>query len=287
MRRATALLPLLLAACAPPTPASPALWDVRGPHGEHGWLLGTMHALPPRLAWRTARVEAALHASDRLVVEVAGITDPDAPRQIFAALSPAPVAVPPADRVAPGQRAALAALIARSGQDPARLAGLKTWALALTLSQVAEHGDGAISAAHGADRSLLDEHGSAQVEELEGIPAQFRQFDRLPEAAQRRLLAIVVAGAPDAAGQLAALARAWAHGNLAALERTTREGLLADPELREALFTSRNRAWLGPISASLQAGHHPFVAVGAAHMLGPEGLVALLAGQGYRVTRVE
>jgi len=74
---------------------------------------------------------------------------------------------------------------------------------------------------------------------------------------------------------------------LATLEREMAGGILADPELRQALLTARNRAWTERVAALLAQGRRPLVAVGAAHMLGSEGLPALLAARGYTVRRIQ
>ncbi len=58
------------------------------------------------------------------------------------------------------------------------------------------------------------------------------------------------------------------------------------PRTAEPLLFARNRAWLPALERYL-ADQGAFVAVGLGHMLGEQGLPALLAKAGYTVTRVE
>ena len=53
---------------------------------------------------------------------------------------------------------------------------------------------------------------------------------------------------------------------------------------RAALFTRRNAAWLPRLDRLFARPGDHFVAVGAGHLTGSDGLVALLRGRGYQVT---
>jgi len=57
------------------------------------------------------------------------------------------------------------------------------------------------------------------------------------------------------------------------------------PAMAEAMFFARNRAWLPRLRPLLDAGG-AFVAVGAGHLVGDLGLVAMLEAAGYRIAPV-
>lgn len=276
---------LVLAGCkaAPPAPVAPALWEVRGPNGEHGWLFGTIHALPERVAWRSPPMDAALSGADRIVMEIGNADKPEELTRLFSQLARGEGEAPVEQRVDPALRAKFRALLDEFNLNAGDFANTDTWAVALQISRAAQ---GEAQGAFGLEAELMRAAAGKPVTELEGAEAQFRMFESLPEQDQRDLLdAIVVeASATDAEDRLGA---AWKRGDMALMEAETRTGLLADRELREALLTSRNVAWAGKVAAMMRGGAHPFVAVGAAHMAGPDGMPALLAARGFTVTRVQ
>jgi len=274
---------LALAACGAPRdrawPApSPALWEVSGEHGERAWLFGTIHALPDGVAWRTPQFERAFAASDLLMVEIANLGDARDGQRAFDAFAKGPPQPPLSTRVAPADRPALTALMARAGLTDDDFWNVESWAAALMLSNAAR----ASETGNGVDRALLAEN--KPVEGLESYTQQFSRFDRLPAEDQRALLAGVAREAQ--AEQADERVTAWLTGDLAALERQMEGEFLGSPGLRGALLVARNRYFATRIGAAIERRHRPFVAVGAGHMLGADGLPALLAARGYTVTRL-
>ena len=270
---------------APPSrpDARPALWVVEGREGERlGWLFGTIHALPDGSRWETPALTRAIDGAGMLLVEVRDL-DPQRTAATFERLARDEPVPPLAQRLPPAPRRQLAELLASKNLAADTFDRLESWAAALALSRLA----GTASRGKGVDEAVIARFAGRPIAELEGAAAQLAIFDRLPERDQRSLLAAVLAERQNPAADARALADAWLAGDLPRLERATRRGLLADPALYDALSAGRNAAWMRRLAPLFHNRRRPLVAVGAAHMLGPDGLPALLAAKGYRIRRLQ
>jgi len=274
---------LALAGCGGPErewPApKPALWQVTRPGGAQGWLFGTIHSLPEGARWQTPAVDRAFSKASVLVVEVANLANDNAAAGAFQDLSTTPGLPPLSQRLPAPDRPALAALLDRAGLDDGDFPDTETWAAALVIANRLRQGESSA----GVDRALIAS--ADKVVGLESFKQQYGLFDSLPPDDQGDLLLAMAAEADPAAEERRVAA--WLTGDIAALERDSAKGILADPELREVLQNRRNRIWASQVDRMMAAGETPFVAVGAAHMWGDKGLVALLAARGYTVRRVQ
>ncbi|KPF65436.1 TraB/GumN family protein [Porphyrobacter sp. AAP60] len=264
-------------------PANPLFYEIASADGTvEGWMVGTIHALPDGVSWKTDTIAEAIRSADVLVVEIAALEDRGKTAATFAELGTSP-AQPPLERRLPADMSAsLAALLDRGGIDPKRFVSTETWAAAIMLAQIDATGD----PANGVDRALIRAFAERPVRELEGARAQLAIFDNLSEASQRKMLAAVIREAEAGRDDPARLQRAWLTGDAAVIEEATRSGILSDPVLREALLTKRNRDWATAILPMLEAAPRPLIAVGTAHLVGADGLASMLQAQGYRVQRL-
>lgn len=87
---------------------------------------------------------------------------------------------------------------------------------------------------------------------------------------------------------LGSLVKAWKKGDPSALAKLLTEEVNRDfPEMYQELLVDRNNAWLPKIEALFDSDEVEFVLVGTGHLVGPDGILALLRKRGYRVQTVE
>lgn len=280
---------LLVAACGreptpPPTQGGPALWRVQR-EGLDGWLLGTIHVLPKGTGWQTGTILRTLTDADRLVLESAEVQDQARTMALFEKMGRSPGLPPLETRVPAGDREALKAIAGEGGSGVQALSGYESWAAAMLLSAAAQQSLH-VSADEGVEPVLIEAFRDAgkPIGGLETVARQFGAFDRLPEPAQRKLLAQTV----HEAGQMKTLydriVQAWLKGDMAAIAREDQAGEQPDRQVEQAVLIDRNRDWTAAVD---KLRGRPLIAVGAGHLTGRDNLIQLLEAKGYTVTRVQ
>jgi uncharacterized protein YbaP (TraB family) len=270
--------------------AAPALWRVSGPSSEI-YLFGTLHALDPADPWRTAAYDAA-YAKAQVVWFEADLGRSD-PASISLILSR--YGVDPAKGLS--QKLEPADLAALKGQtDLARIDHLRPWAAAMMLSMQPVLAKGAQVDA-GADAQVTRQAlaGGKQIRTFETLEDQARMFASLPEPAEVAYLAGVIRERAHPARRISlapspsSLESAWLAGDLARLGPALVSDLSHDnPSLYDALIKQRNLAWADTLTSELRtASGTELVNVGALHMVGDDGLPALLKARGFKVERVQ
>lgn len=275
--RARILLVVVLVGCAPKRPACPAqptpapgpafLWKAQRADGPIVWLFGTIHdaglPLVPKVALD------ALDRSPRFASELgAAEADPDARRELSFLRTGEGI-----DQTLGDDWYDLRDVL-RDRIKERDLARARPWFALILLNN--EAAPKTVSM----DKQLGDRAGDQRkpVDNLESPETQMRVLDSLVTVEDLRQ-------ALHSHGRLScdyqALIAAYASGDVASIEP-----MLVIPRTAEPLLYARNRAWLPTLETYLASGGG-FVAVGLGHMLGAQGLPALLAKAGYTVTRVE
>ena len=291
--------PLLAACNNAPDPVTlntvkggaPALWKVTGTQpGQVGtaYMFGTIHILPDDVQWRTPALEAAIADSDRLVIEVLGLDDPQNAAKIFSRLAVSPGQEELGARVKPSLRDDLDRIIDASDLPERSLNRMETWAAALSLASAQTKGLG-LSSSGGVEKKLAAqfEKTGKPIEALETIEQQLGYFDQLPEAQQRQMLTSVIEESLDSRQAFEQLFNAWITGDIDQIVTLTDTGILRDAKTREYLLIARNTDWAEQLDKRLQRPGTAVIAVGAAHLAGPDSVQATLAKRGYKVEKIQ
>jgi uncharacterized protein YbaP (TraB family) len=70
------------------------------------------------------------------------------------------------------------------------------------------------------------------------------------------------------------------------MKRDDKRDKAGHPEIYEVLVTKRNGYFAQRIEELIKGEGTSFVAIGAAHYAGPDGIIALLARDGYQVQKL-
>src|SRR5436190_12689874 len=265
-------------------PARNFIWKATGKQGVV-YLVGSVHVLTKDFYPLGQALETAYKDSDLLVEEV-DLGDMQEPGAQFQMLSRGML---PSNQsldklVSPATFAAVSKRFTDIGMPVEPIKRFKPWLAALTLMAM-EWQKAGFDAELGLDKHFYDraKTDGKTVQGLETVDYQLARFDEMPAELQDRLLAETLKDLDTERTNLTTLVDAWRAGDAAAVERIVLKDLAQEPQLYQRLLVERNKNWLPKLEALFSRPGHAFVVVGAAHLVGPDGLIAMLKAKGYTV----
>jgi uncharacterized protein YbaP (TraB family) len=111
-------------------------------------------------------------------------------------------------------------------------------------------------------------------------------FIELSDRESEAFLLILFINAAREGSNGANLIGAWRRGDAETVHRIIYDSFQDYPSLARRLIDVRNQNWLPKIDRYLRSGQTHFVVVGAGHMGGPNGLLALLKARGCKIEQL-
>jgi hypothetical protein len=279
---------LLLASAARGDEGAPSggnvfLWTVRSEKGV-AHLLGSIHLLKKEMYPLDRRIEEAFAGSSVLAVETdIGVREKEKLEKFILENAMYP------------EGDALEKHVSRETYDLVRrklhplgprVDRMKPWALALTAATI-EYMKMGLDPEYGIDRYFLEKaEGKKKVVELEDYGYVVHLLEGLPDGIQDLFLFYTLTDLAMLGEEAGKILSYWSAGDVKGMETFVYRSRDEYPKLRpvyDLLVTRRNRTMTEKIEAYLRKGEAVFIVVGAAHLVGKDGILERLKVKGYTV----
>jgi uncharacterized protein YbaP (TraB family) len=139
----------------------------------------------------------------------------------------------------------------------------------------------------GIDKYFEDKAKGKQRVGIETTEEQLRMFAGFPDQLEERALSTTLKNAATQRDRAKRMQDAWIAGDAESLDRMiTDEGAGQPPEIQKAVRENRNPRMADAAEKVLKSKDVGFVVVGAAHLVGKDGVVSILQKRGYKVEQV-
>jgi hypothetical protein len=275
------------AAAAPaPAPAKKAMfWKVSS--GEKvAWLLGSIHLGSKGMYPLPKEMEDAFERSTALLVEI-DINHVDMGKMQMLVFQTGLYGGDETlwDHVSPETRQRLEAFCEKYGLPAMAMSKMKPWAAAMMISTLPLMKSG-MEMNLGIDKYFLDkaEKANKRVVEIESADQQMKLVSGITAEMLEKSVAVSAKQDPEEYGKR--LQQAWINGDAGQMETIMREQTSDAVEFAKAMVEDRNLHMADVAEQFLKGKEQAFVVVGAGHMVGPGGVVRILAKRGYKVEQV-
>jgi uncharacterized protein YbaP (TraB family) len=279
---------ILLFACRPAA-AEPALWVAKGPKATI-YLFGTIHVLKKNAAWDSPEIANALAQSQELWLEIPDPGNTNDAQALTQQLGFDPKH-PLSSKMSPPVLAHLDAVAKAVGmrEGEKTLEPMRPWLASLAL-EVALLVHAGYDPGSGVEPLLLRQAVTAgkPVRGFETMAQQLHFLADLAPALELQLLQSTLQDFDQGTQEMDALVDAWMSGDDAGIARIfVDEMRKLFPALYRVILVERNEAWAKAIAPMVNGSGVKFIAVGAAHLVGPDSVQIALKRLGVEVERVK
>jgi hypothetical protein len=186
------------------------------------------------------------------------------------------------------ERYAEAEALAKSAEIPLTMLGKsEPWLAAITVEQLMLARIG-FNPLFGIENHLMDKAAgdNKEIIGLETIREQLEFLDTMSLESQRALLLQSLKESVDIQKIMDELVHAWRHGDIAFMEDNMLDEMKQYPELYRTIVVDRNLDWLRKIEELLDDEDDYLIVVGALHLIGEDGVPALLSKRGHEVQQL-
>lgn len=257
------------------------------------YLVGSIHMANESLYPLDPALTNAFDKSDTLVVE-ADVTSAEASGGLMMIMIEKGMYPPEeslATKLSPETYQALQNYAVSRGINLAMFQQLKPWAISMTLS-VTELMRYGFSPEHGIDYYFLTKakESGKTIKELESTAAQIELLASWSDDEQDLFLASALEEMGRIKDMMDTTIEAWRNGDHDAIDKIAVAEIRNSTEYRfiyEKMISNRNVAMTEKIKGYFKTRGIYFVIAGAAHMVGEDGIVALLENAGYDVKQID
>ena len=267
------------------------LWKVTGPTGVV-YLLGTIHVGKADLYPLPSIIEESFKKADTLIEEV-DISEPGETARVQRWIiehGGYPNGDAITNHLSEVTSLHLAAYVKRGGLSEPAIARFRPWLVSVLVVQLELKRMG-FDPVNGVDRHFLDEARQSHkpIGALEDTGSRLEFFNSLSEELQDRLLLSSLVDMEKWADCFDLVTQAWQSGDAAAMAEVITRSVREYPQLEPLmtkLLDDRNTAMTAKIERFLQTPKSYFVAVGAAHLVGDQGILSQLQRKNFRVEQL-
>jgi uncharacterized protein YbaP (TraB family) len=287
---AFALLLVLPVAAQTPRAATTthhSLWKVEGKRNTV-YLMGSIHVLKAENYPLPAALDGA-YTNSQVVVFETDIDEMEKPEAQMKLLAKAqlPEGKTLADEISPELYEQFTKHLQSAGLSPVMFSTFKPSMAALTLV-VLELNKNGLDPKYGLDKHFhgLAKTAGKKVIGLETVDFQIGLVTDFTKEESEALLRSTLTEMEKLKEEIGIMLKAWQTGDSLNLEKLLNESVEKEPALFKRLLTNRNESWVPKIEEFCKGEQNVVVIVGAAHLIGKQGVVELLKKKGLKVTQL-